>query len=181
MKLEEKTIGSEKIYDGKIIHVRRDTVQLPDGRQSMREVVDHSGGVCVAALTEDDQLLFVRQFRYPYGEVVVELPAGKIEPGEDPLECGKRELYEETGATAKQFESLGTLYPSPGYCSEIIHIIGAIGLEFGENHLDDGEFLESFRLPLKKAVSLVMSGDIVDAKTQIAILKLALYKGIFMA
>jgi len=81
MKLEEKTIGSEKIYDGKIIHVRRDTVQLPDGRQSMREVVDHSGGVCVAALTEDDQLLFVRQFRYPYGEVVVELPAGKIEPG----------------------------------------------------------------------------------------------------
>lgn len=181
MKLEEKTIGSEKIYDGKIIHVRRDTVQLPDGRQSMREVVDHSGGVCVAALTEDDQLLFVRQFRYSYGEVVVELPAGKIEPGEDPLECGKRELYEETGATAKQFESLGTLYPSPGYCSEIIHIIGAIGLEFGENHLDDGEFLESFRLPLKKAVSLVMSGDIVDAKTQIAILKLALYKGIFMA
>lgn len=181
MKLEEKTIGSEKIYDGKIIHVRRDTVQLPDGRRSMREVVDHSGGVCVAALTEDDQLLFVRQFRYPYGEVVVELPAGKIEPGEDPLECGKRELYEETGATAKHFESLGTLYPSPGYCSEIIHIIGAIGLEFGENHLDDGEFLESFRLPLKKAVSLVMSGDIVDAKTQIAILKLALYKGIFMA
>ena len=113
--------------------------------------------------------------------MVVELPAGKIEPGEDPLECGKRELYEETGATAKHFESLGTLYPSPGYCGEIIHIIGAIGLEFGENHLDDGEFLESFRLPLKKAVSLVMSGDIVDAKTQIAILKLALYKGIFMA
>ena len=97
MKLEEKTIGSEKIYDGKIIHVRRDTVQLPDGRQSMREVVDHSGGVCVAALTEDDQLLFVRQFRYPYGEVVVELPAGKIEPGEDHFDAAYRELFEETG------------------------------------------------------------------------------------
>ena len=185
MKLEEKTIGSEKIYDGKIIHVRRDTVQLPDGRQSMREVVDHSGGVCVAALTEDDQLLFVRQFRYPYGEVVVELPAGKIEPGEDPLECGKRELYEETGATAAEWHALGLFCPVGAYSTERIQMYLArgltFGLEFGENHLDDGEFLESFRLPLKKAVSLVMSGDIVDAKTQIAILKLALYKGIFMA
>lgn len=181
MNLDEKTLSTEKIYDGKIIHVRRDSVLLPDGRQSMREVVDHSGGVCVAALNEKDELLMVRQFRYPYLEQVIEIPAGKIEPGEDPLQCGKRELYEETGASADHFEPLGSVYPSPGYCGEIIYIIAAEGLKVGENHPDDGEFLESFYMPLKEAVELVLSGEIKDAKTQIAILKTAIKKGFFKA
>ena len=150
---------------------------------SLEHLQHHRTDAVVMVLTDAarEHIALIHEFRMELGQRIYGLPGGLIEPGETPEQAARRELREETGATAKHFESLGTLYPSPGYCGEIIHIIGAIGLEFGENHLDDGEFLESFRLPLKKAVSLVMSGDIVDAKTQIAILKLALYKGIFMA
>ena len=122
-------------------------------------------------MTEDDELLFVRQFRYPYSEVVLELPAGKRTPGEDPLLCGQRELTEETGASAANYVSLGQLYPSPGYCDEVIYMYLATDLTFGESHPDEDEFLEVERIPLTKAVEMVMSGEIVDSKTQAAVLK----------
>ena len=172
MKLFEKTLTSEIKFEGRIIKVLRDTVELENGKTSAREVVCHNGGVCVAALTEQNEVLLVRQFRYPYKEVLLELPAGKLEKGEDPFEAGKREFKEECGATADSYFSLGEVYPSPGYCGEIIHLYGAAGLHFGQQHLDEGEYLDVVRMPLDEAVRRVMTGEIKDAKTAIAILKL---------
>lgn len=172
MNLEEKTLSQTYAYRGRIIHLRRDMAELPDGSVADREVVEHPGGVCVAALTDRDELLFVRQFRYPYGEVVLELPAGKRDKGgEDPLECGKRELLEETGATAGHYRYLGPLYPTPGYCDEIIHLYLATDLSFGESCPDEDEFLEVERIPLTTAVDMVLNNQIPDAKTQVAVLK----------
>ena len=122
MDMTEKTIASREIFDGRVLHMFHDTVSLSDGTTSLREIVRHPGGVCVAALDSDNNLLFVRQFRYPYAEVVLELPAGKLEKGSTPLENGKRELLEETGAVGSSYISLGQVYPSPGYTDEIIHL-----------------------------------------------------------
>lgn len=174
MNLRETPLKQTIIYDGKIIRVRVDDARLPNGATAKREVVDHPGGVCVAALTDQEELLFVRQFRYPYEEIIPEIPAGKLEPGEDPLPAGKRELKEETGAVAAHYESLGQLYPSPGYCGEIIHMYMATGLSFGEMSPDEDEFLQVERIPLIKAVDMVLSGEIKDAKTQAAVLKVAM-------
>ncbi len=176
MNLNEKTLHQTYAYRGRIINLRCDDIELPNGKTSIREVIEHPGGVCIAALTDEDELLFVRQFRYPYGEVIWELPAGKMTPGEDPLECGIRELKEETGACAEQYGSLGKLYPSPGYCGEIIHLYYALGLSFGELSLDEDEFLEAERIPLEQAVRMVLDNTICDAKTQTAVLKLYLKK-----
>lgn len=171
MNLTEKPLSADYKYRGRIVNLRVDQARLPNGAQAVREVVEHPGGVCVAALTDDHCLLFVRQFRYPYQKVLLELPAGKLDPGEDPLEAGRRELREETGAEAARYESLGELYPSPGYCGEIIHLYAARGLVFGETHPDEDEFLELEKIPLEKAVRMVLDGEIPDAKTQTAVLK----------
>lgn len=171
MNLSEKPLSADYKYRGRIINLRVDTAELPNGATATREVVEHPGGVCVAALTEDGCLLFVRQFRYPYQTVLLELPAGKLDPGEDPLEAGKRELREETGAKASRYESLGTLYPSPGYCGEIIHLYAASGLTSGETAPDEDEFLEVEKIPLEEAARMVLEGEIPDAKTQAAVLK----------
>lgn len=177
MNLEEKQLTSEYIYNGKIIKLRRDTALLPNGKTSTREVIEHNGGVCVAALTDSDEVLFVKQFRYPYMEVVTEIPAGKRDGAdEDPLACGKRELKEETGAEAESFIPLGKLYPSPGYCGEVIWMFAATNLRYGEQHPDDDEFLSVEKIPLEKAVQMILSGKITDAKTQAAVLKLKLLK-----
>ena len=177
MNLEEKQLSAEYMYKGKIISLRRDKALLPNGNTATREVVEHNGGVCVAALTDNDEVLFVRQFRYPYMEVIPEIPAGKRDKvGEDPLECGKRELKEETGATAEKFISLGKLYPSPGYCGEIIWMYAATGISYGEQSPDDDEFLTVEKIPLNKAVEMILSGEITDAITQAAVLKLKLLK-----
>ena len=173
MELQEKTLHSETIYDGKILHIRRDTVLLPNGREAIREVADHPGGVCVLALDQDNNALLVSQFRYPYRQVLRELPAGKLERGEDPDLAARRELREETGAAAGSFQSLGELYPSPGYCGEIIRIWACRISEKGEMHLDEDEFLEVERIPLKKAVEMVLNNEIPDSKTQVGILKTA--------
>lgn len=173
MKLFEKTLTSETKFEGRIIKVLRDTVELENGKTSAREVVCHNGGVCVAALTEQNELLLVRQFRYPYKEVLLELPAGKLEKGEDPFEAVKREQMEETGTTGENYISLGKLYPSPGYCGEIIRIWACRVAEKGEMHLDEGEFLEVERIPLDKAVEMVLNNEIPDSKTQVGILKTA--------
>ena len=175
-RLSEKTLSQSLRFQGRIINLRVDEAELPNGQTALREVVEHPGGVCIAALTDEDELLFVRQFRYPYGEVLDELPAGKLERGEDPLEAGKRELQEETGASAERYVSLGRLYPSPGYCGEIIHLYLATGLTFGEMNPDEDEFLEAERVPLEEAVRRVMANELADAKTQTAVLKVYLMK-----
>jgi len=177
MNLEEKQLSAEYMYEGKIINLRRDTALLPNGNTALREVVEHPGGVCVAALTDNDEVLFVKQFRYPYFETILEIPAGKRDKaGEDPLACGIRELKEETGATAQKFIPLGELYPTPGYCGEIIWLYAATGLSFSEQNLDEDEFLTVEKIPLEKAVEMILSGEIKDAKTQTAVLKLKLLK-----
>lgn len=174
MKLTEKRIDGKTIFEGKIIKVVRDKVELENGITAYREVVRHPGGVCIAAMDEEKNLYFVRQLRYPYNQVVLELPAGKLELSrhEHPIEGGKRELEEETGMAAKKYYDLGTLYPTPGYCDEIIYMYAATDLEQKKQMLDDDEFLEVERIQLDKAVEMVLSGDIKDAKTQACLLKL---------
>ena len=173
MNLREKQLKAEYIYKGKIINVRLDDAELPDGKTAKREIVEHPGGVCVAALTDQNEILMVRQFRYPYSEVILEIPAGKRNsPDEEPLLCGKRELKEETGAEAENFIFLGELYPTPGYCGEILYMYAATKLTFGDTNPDEDEFLEHLRIPLDKAVDMIMNNELKDAKTQAAILKL---------
>ena len=172
MKLFEKTLSKQYKYNGKIINLRVDEVELENGKHSFREVVEHNGGVCVAALDENGSLLMVRQFRYPYGEVLLEIPAGKLEKGENPEECGKRELEEETGYVAGRLTDLGKLYPTPAYVGEVIYMYYAEELTKAEQHLDADEFLSVERIPLAEAVEMVMKGEIRDSKTQVAVLKL---------
>ena len=171
MELTEKTLSSEKIFDGHILHVRRDTIELPDGSRGYREVVDHHGGVCVLALDDENRVLMVSQYRYPYEKVLREIPAGKLEYGEDPAQAAIRELKEETGAVAGDFRPLGELYPSPGYCGEVIRMYLARDLTFGETHLDKDEFLNLERVPFDRLVEEILSGEIRDAKTIAAVLK----------
>ena len=171
MHLSEKTISVEKIYDGKIINVTRETAELENGEKAIREVVHHSGGVCVVPLTDEGEVLLVKQFRYPYKEVLTEVPAGKREYGEDPLECGIRELKEEVGATAKNIIPLGRVYPTVAYNTEVIYMYLATGLDFGEQKLDEDEFLDVVKMPLEEAFKKVMNDEMPDAKTQAAIMK----------
>ncbi|MBQ2667946.1 MAG: NUDIX hydrolase [Clostridia bacterium] len=173
MKLFEKTLQSETKFEGRIITVKLDDVELENGTRAKREIVCHNGGVCVAALTAQDEILLVRQFRYPYKEVLLELPAGKLEKGEDPFEAAKREQLEETGTMGREYIALGNLYPTPGYCGEIIRMWACRVTENREQHLDEDEFLEVERIPLKKAVEMVLNNEIPDSKTQVGILKAA--------
>ncbi len=174
MELTEKTLSSTSVFDGRILHITLDEIELPNGKRSKREVVNHPGGVTVAALDDENNLYFVKQFRYPYKEVVLELPAGKLEKGSTPLENGKRELMEETGAEGYSYMSLGQLYPSPGYTNETIHLYVCRVKSEGESRPDDGEFLNVEKIPLDKAVEMVLNNQIPDAKTQVAVLKTAM-------
>lgn len=168
----EQTEEVQGIFNGRIITVHNDTVTLVNGETAEREVVDHPGGVAVIGLTDDNEVILVRQFRYPYKEITLEIPAGKLEKGEDPLEAGIREFSEECGAVAENFEPFGEIYPTPGYCGEIIRLFCATGLTFGSQNLDDDEFLDIIKMPIKECVSKIMNGEIKDAKTIIGILKL---------
>lgn len=167
----EQTEESTGIFNGRIITVHEDTVQLVDGTQAKREIVDHNGGVAIIGLTEEGEVLLVRQFRAPYKEVLFEIPAGKLEKGEDPFEAAKREFQEECGCTAENFKYIGELYPTPGYCGEIIRLYYATGLEFGEQHLDEDERLDVYKVPLVEAFDRCINGEFKDAKTQIGIMK----------
>ncbi len=171
--LIEKTLKKNYVFHGKIISVRQDEALLPNGKTALREVVEHNGGVCIAPVTKAGELIFVRQFRYPYSEVVLELPAGKLEKGEDALEAGKRELEEETGNVAGKYIDCGVFLPSPGYCGEVIHLYAACELQATEMNLDEDEFLEVEIIPSDKAVEMVMNNEIVDGKTQVLVLKVA--------
>lgn len=166
--------SSEKIFNGKIIRVRRDAILVNGEKPAFREIVEHNGGVAVAALTDKNELLFARQLRYAYGENLLEIPAGKRDSkDEDPMACGMRELREETGAVSDQFVSLGKVYPTPGYCTEIIWLFGCRITGFGDRDLDEDEDIAVERIPIEKAVEMVMNNEIPDAKTQIAVLKMA--------
>ncbi|MCI7085172.1 MAG: NUDIX hydrolase [bacterium] len=174
MELTEKTLNSKTVFDGRILKIMVDDIELPNGHKSNREVVGHPGGVCVAALDEDNYLYFVKQYRYPYHEVVTELPAGKLEKGQTPLENGKRELKEEVGAEGYSYISLGQLYPSPGYTQEIIHLYACRIKSIGSQNPDEDEFLNVEKIHIDKAVEMVLNNQLPDAKTQTAVLKLAM-------
>ena len=178
MKLEEKKISSKEIFDGKVINVTVDAVELPNGAEGVREIVHHRGAVCVLPLTDDGDVICVRQFRYAHGEVLLEIPAGKLEGGEhDHRAAALRELSEETGAECSELIYLGKLYPSPAIFTEVIHMYLARGLTFGETHPDDDEFLEIERIPLEKLKDMVMRGEIYDAKTQVCVMRAYLENG----
>lgn len=172
--LKEERLRSEEIYRGRILDVYKDTVLLENGTEAIREVVHHPGGACVVPLTSDGCVLMVRQFRYPHHTETLEVPAGKLEYGEDPLQCAVRELKEEVGGEADSLESLGSLFPTPAYDEEVIYMYLARQItETSTQSLDADEFLDVVRIPLADAVQMVMENRIRDAKTQIALLKTA--------
>lgn len=171
--MKETRIGGETVFSGKILHVCVDRVELENGRTSVREICNHPGGVGVLPLTDDGDVVLVQQFRYAYGEELWEIPAGKLEPSEDPLVCGVRELKEETGYSAQEMIPLGCIYPSPGYVDERLYLYLARGLTAGEASPDEGEFVNVTKIPLSTLLERVMKDEIHDAKTVTAALKTA--------
>lgn len=172
--LAEKKVDSSQVFDGVLLKVYRDNVTLPDGNPSVREVIRLYGAVGVLPLTKDGRVVIERQFRYPVNDITIEIPAGKLDgPEEDHLAAAKRELLEETGITAQEWIPMGIYYPSPAYTDEKIILYLAKDLQYGSQQLDDGEFLNVDFVPLKELVDMVMNGEIIDGKTQIAILKAA--------
>ena len=170
MNLTEKTIKKNVVYRGKIINVRCDDAQLPDGKPCKREMVEHPGGACVLYV-RDGKILLVRQFRYVYGEELLEIPAGKLNPGEDPAVTAARELEEETGLCADSLRCMFVLYPTPGYTNEKIYIFEAMGVHSGKQHLDEGEFLNVEYIPVNEVLAMIDEGKIRDAKTIVAMLQ----------
>lgn len=174
MDMTEKQVSSELIYDGKIVHLYVDRIETPDGKQATREYIRHQGAVCVVPVTEDGNAIVVDQYRYPFGRVVTEIPAGKIDPGEDPLTAARRELSEETGIGDGTLEFIGEFYSSPAILTEIIYMYLATGFTRGEMHPDPGEFVEIREIGLDRLVDEILQGKIKDAKTQAAVLKAAM-------
>lgn len=175
MKAKEITINSKKVYDGKIIDVYQDEVAI-NQHHSFRELVNHPGGVCICAITDTDHIIVVSQYRYGAKDFLLELPAGKKEPLEDPLVTAKRELMEETGYQAHTFESYGVFYPSPAYLNEVIHLYVATDLEFVGQQLDDGEYLDVSFVPLDQLLANIKNHQITDGKTVALLLKVALVR-----
>ena len=167
----EKKIDGELKYKGVIVNVRLDRAELCDGSVVRREVVEHPGGATILPVDDEGYCYCVRQFRYPFGKQMLEAPAGKLEYGEDPKECAVRELSEETGFTADEIIYLGPDCSSPGFSTELLHIYMARGLHKGESHPDEGEFLSAEKHHIDELVDMVMSGEIDDGKTIIAVLK----------
>ena len=171
MDMTEKKLSSRMVYDGKILHLHVDTVELPNGKQALREVADHPGGVAIVAIDQNDNVLTVKQYRYVFSRVLEEIPAGKLEPGEDPRDAALRELREETGASPERFTDLGPLIVSPGAYGEVLHLYLAEGLSLGAQSPDEDEFLDVDRTPFDKMVRRVLDGELTDAKTVAGILK----------
>lgn len=168
----EKTVAPREIFKGRVLDVRCDTVSLPNGKESTREYVVHKGAVCVVPLTDEDEVILVKQYRYAIRKVFLEIPAGKFDfVGEDPHEAALRELREETGAVPETLTPLGAFIPSCAILTERIHMFLAEGLTFGETDFDEDEFIELVKIPLDELVEMVMRGEVEDAKTQIAALK----------
>ena len=176
--LTETMLEREDIFQGKVFAVHVDKVRLPDGSTSVREVIDHHGGVAVLALDERNNVLVVTQYRYVFGKNLLELPAGKLEAGEDPASCALRELKEETGAVPDTLLPLGHILPSPGCYSETLYLFLARGLHMEDQHLDPGEFLRVERIPFPELLHRCLTGEIEDAKTVVAILKAKIQLGL---
>ena len=176
--LIEKQISSKNVFDGVLLHVYKDDIELPNGNPAVREYIKHQGAVCVVPVTDKMEIVAVKQYRYPIGRVTIEIPAGKLDKGEEPLEAAKRELSEETGVECADIEYMGALYPSVAYTDEIIHIYLAKNLVYGEAHTDEDEFLNVEKIPLTTFVEMVMNGEIQDSKTMAAILKTARLFGV---
>ena len=172
--LKETKLSSEDVYDGVLLHVKRDVVKLPNGHEAVREWIRHPGASSVIPLLPDGNIILVRQYRYPVGKVTLEVPAGKLDaPGEDPLLCAKRELEEETGYHAERMWKLTTIATTVGFSNEVIHLYAAEGLTPGKEHPDEDEFIHSVKVPLSEAVKMVEDGRIYDAKSAVSILMLA--------
>ncbi|MBE6625435.1 MAG: NUDIX hydrolase [Ruminococcaceae bacterium] len=171
MELYEKQLASKQIFDGKVVKLFVDDIELPNGKGAFREVVRHPGAVCVIPITDEGEVIMVKQFRYPFSSVLLEIPAGKLEIGEDPLDAVKRELEEESGVVAENVEFIGMTYTTVAFTDEKIYTYMATGLSYTESHPDEDEFLEVVKIPLDTLVEMVMTGEIKDSKTQVAILK----------
>ena len=166
MDFTEKTLDQTYHFRGKIMSARVDNIELPNGKPAIREVCEHVGGVGILPIDEDGNVILVRQFRYPYKEVIYEIPAGKLDHGAENIEdCGRRELKEETGFTAKNMINLGQVYPSPGFLNEIVYLYAATGLIAGEVSPDEDEFVEHVRMPFAEFERKIASDEIRDAKT----------------
>ena len=170
-RLRERQTASELIFDGRILHLYRDDIELPNGKPADRELIRHVGAVCVIPVTDDGCAVMERQYRYPVDEVVLEIPAGKLEKGEDPFFAAVRELEEETGFKTDSIIKLGEYWPTVGYCSERVYLYFAKMLSKGSTHFDDDEFISLIKMPFEKAYEMCMNGEICDGKTQLAILK----------
>ncbi len=166
---EEKTLAHSRVYEGKFIKVDKDDVELADGKKSFREVIRHPGGVVALAFKDKETILLVKQYRYPIAQASLELPAGKLETGENPDEAIKRELEEETGFVAKKWTSLGYINTTPGICDEKLYLYKAEDLEFKKQNPDDGEIIEYFEYNLNEVIDMIKSGQINDSKTICAI------------
>jgi ADP-ribose pyrophosphatase len=166
--LAEKKISGEGVYDGIFLKMKRDTVSLPDGQYAVREYLEHPGAVAILAVLDDGRILLERQYRYPIAQAVIEIPAGKLNTGEDPLLCAQRELQEETGYTAKHWSKIRRIHPVISYSTEFIDIYLAEGLSPGPARLDEEEFLDVFAAPLEELLHWVEMGKITDVKTIIS-------------
>ena len=174
--LREECLTSEVIFDGKILHLTVDTVRLPDGNTGTREVAWHRGAVCIVPITDHGDVLFVEQFRYPTGQVMIELPAGKLEASDsDPLAAAHRELEEETGMCASRMIPFGEYCGAPAFLSEKIYIYLALGLTPGHANPDEDEFIRCRAIPMAEAAAMIVRGEITDGKTQASVLRAKLY------
>jgi len=167
---EEKTMKTEKIYEGKILSLRIDTVELPDKKYSKREIIEHPGAVAIVPITEEGEVVFVKQFRKAVESVLLEIPAGKLEVGEEPLNCAIRELKEETGYTSNDLKCIAEFYTSPGFSNEKLYLFLAKGIEAGESEPECDEYIDILKIKVEKLLEMINSGEIVDSKTLIGIL-----------
>lgn len=175
MNFTEKTLNSKRIFDGRVINLRVDEVLLPNGKSGTREIVEHNGGVAIVAV-KDDRIIMVKQYRKPFEEAIIELPAGKIEKNEDPYICAMRELQEETGFRASSLELLSTIYTTPGFSNEKLHIYLAKNIEAGITSMDEDEFMELHYYKISEILDMIKQGKIYDAKTICGILMYVQYK-----